>query len=318
MRGKHYVFMDDQLGAAGGGQSGAPAGAAATGAPSGGAGAGVPASAGANSGAPAGSVLAAGALASPAATGAAPGPNDWIPEKHRVLKEDQTLDLEASARKVAEAYGAAEKRIGSGDIPPKTADEYKLNVPEALAATFKAEDLAKDPLTKEFLGKAHAAGLTQKQVDFAMSEFLTRATGLTDGVKQLDHNDCVSKLKETWKNEADYNKNLGAAFRAGKQYAGEDFDGILKDYGNDPRVVRMLAKVGSEMQEDTGAPAGAQGQTAAAALKTEHDALAIYLNNGANRNQPEYAAKNQRYAQLGAQLFGTGARKSGAVTVGAL
>ena len=52
--------------------------------------------------------------------------NDYIPEKYRTNKEDGTLDLEASSRKVAEAYKQLETRFGSGDVPPKTADEYAV------------------------------------------------------------------------------------------------------------------------------------------------------------------------------------------------
>src|SRR6478736_10297497 len=43
-----------------------------------------------------------------------PTPTEFIPEKYRVTKDDGTLDIEASARKLAEAHGSLEKRLGSG------------------------------------------------------------------------------------------------------------------------------------------------------------------------------------------------------------
>lgn len=53
---------------------------------------------------------------------------DWMPEKYRTNKEDGSLDLEASSRKVAEAYKHLETRMGSGDAPPKSADEYAVKL----------------------------------------------------------------------------------------------------------------------------------------------------------------------------------------------
>lgn len=77
------------------------------------------------------------------------------------MKEDNTLDLEASSRKLADAYTAAEKRIGSGDIPPKSAEEYTVTVPDAFKESF---DPKADEGFKAFSGKMHALGLTQKQM----------------------------------------------------------------------------------------------------------------------------------------------------------
>lgn len=287
---KRFPLMDNTPGAAGGGAPAAPAApvAAAPAAPV------TPA---------APTALQAGAPApapAPAPGAAAPGPNDWIPEKHRVMGADgTTLDLEASARKVAEAYGHAEKRIGSGDVPPKTADEYKINVPEAMAEKYKADDLAKDQMLKEFMGKAHAAGLTQKQVDMTIGEYLSRAEAMAGNVSQLDFNDCTKALKDTWKTQEEYDKNLGAAFRAGKAYGGDDFDAILQAYGNDPRVVRMLAKVGAEMKEDTGALPGAQGQTQQSAESLSK--TKAYWD----KNDPAHAATVEKVRAFYESTFGT-------------
>ena len=65
---------------------------------------------------PAGSVLANAA------------PNDFIPEKYRVNKEDGSLDLEQSSRKMGEAYKHLETRMGTGDAPPKSHDEYAVKL----------------------------------------------------------------------------------------------------------------------------------------------------------------------------------------------
>ena len=111
-RSNRHVWMDQATDGAEGGAGGA----ADTGGQAGAGGTGTGSSA-----------LASGAGASTATAGTA-GAFDWIPEKHRVTKEDGTFDLEASARKVAEAHGHLEKRFGSGDLPPKTPEEYAPKV----------------------------------------------------------------------------------------------------------------------------------------------------------------------------------------------
>ena len=259
-----HVFCNEAgdgsgAGASSGGAGDAGSGSGAAGA-SGGDGAGVAASDGATGSTASGSALGAGAVAS---TGAAGGqssgtdPLSWLPEKHRDFGEDgKTLNLEASARKVAEAYGHAEKRIGSGDLPPKSADEYKVNVPEALAEKIKAEELAGNPDFKEMLSKAHAEGLTQKQVDFVVGEFLDRSLKLQQGVNQLSEQDCVAALRENWKTDQEYTANVQAAYRAGQAYG--DIDKLMGKYGNDPDFIRFAANVGKELAEDRSAPAGAQ------------------------------------------------------------
>src|SRR5690606_14417341 len=80
----------------------------------------------------------------PAAT---PEDGSWLPEKHRVLAEDGTVDEAASARKLADAYRHLEARLGSGDVPPKSAEDYALQV-EGLDAeqidAFKADPMFQD------------------------------------------------------------------------------------------------------------------------------------------------------------------------------
>ncbi|MEN6585113.1 MAG: hypothetical protein ABFE02_03550, partial [Sulfuricella sp.] len=126
----------------------------------------VPADGGAGGGAPAAPAADPGAPAAPAAAPAADlnplqaavAGQVTIPEKFQVKNDDGTINHEATAMKMAESYTAAEKRIGSGEVPPKTADEYKFAVPKALEGAW---DPAADPQLKDFAAKAHAAGFTQ-------------------------------------------------------------------------------------------------------------------------------------------------------------
>jgi len=203
--------------------------------------------------------------------------------------------------------------LGGGDLPPKTVEDYKVNVPAALAEQFKVEDLSKDPMLQAFMKDAHAAGMSQKQVDLAIGSFLERAPGLALAARQLKADECTAALKGEWKTDADYKAGIERAYKAGETYGGADFEGILKDYGNDPRIVRLLSNVGKELGEDRAAPAGAGG--VANASEQERLQLAGWLNDPKNRNDPLFATKNARYSQLGVQLFGDQPRRTAGVTV---
>lgn len=307
---KRFHVLQNEAGAGNeGGAGGAGAAGAAAGAGVDQAGAGGSDAAGAGTGAAGSNVLSTGAGADAAAAGAsgpgaaaAAGVEPGIPEKFVVKGADGKEDFQATALKLArEGYLPLEKRLGGGDAPPKTAEGYKVNVPEALAEKIKAEDLAKDEGFKGFLSKLHAAGASQKVVDAAVSEMLERGVKLRETMPVLDAVEAEATLRQSdgWKSDAEYTRQVRAAFQAGKQYAGPDFDGIMKDYGNDPRVVRMLANVGAELTEDTQASPEAQTQ-----LQESLDTLMAskaYLNE----RDPQHSQVFAKVSALQTKLAGT-------------
>ena len=170
-----------------------------------------------------------------------------IPEKYQVKKEDGSLDIEASSLKLAEAYGHLEKRMGSGDLPPKTAGEYEVAVPEVLKDQWNPKE---DPKLQAFLDKAHSKGLTQGQLDMVMESYFETAQQLVGGNRQLSEEECTADLRKDWKDDATFKGEVAKAYKAAVGYGGEDAQAILADHGNDPRLIRLLARVGSEMVED--------------------------------------------------------------------
>lgn len=207
-----------------------------------------PVSGGAASEAPAVSAEPAAATEQPAATvlsSAASTEPKGIPEKYQVKNEDGSLNLEASSAKLAEAYANAEKRIGSGDLPPKTAEEYAIAVPDALKDAF---DPKADPLMQDFVKGAHEAGLTQKQLDFVMGKYFDIAPGLVNGSVAVSAEECAAELKQEWTTDEQYKAEVGKAYQAAAAYG--DVDTILAKYGNDPVIIKLLAKVGGELGED--------------------------------------------------------------------
>lgn len=179
------------------------------------------------------------------------GANDWLPEKFRVMGEDGKLSIESSARKLAENYTHLEKRMGSGDAPPKTSDEY---APKVEVEGFNWEEFKADPRMQSFMKTAHAKGITNDQMSFILGEYAQRAPELVGGAAELDSEAASTQLREVWKTDAEFNKNIGLAFRAFNSLADDADKGRIDEIGNNPMVIRMLAKVGAEMQED--APAG--------------------------------------------------------------
>lgn len=242
----HHVYMAEEgAGAAGGSAAGATEGDQGQGAALDGAGndkgaASLQPGSGAEGGTGDKSVLA-GAAGEPAQAA-------QVQEKYLVKNEDGSVNWEASAQKQAEGYNQLAKRMGSGDAPPKTADEYVVNVPDELKDALG--DLKADPLMQDFLKDAHAAGMSQKQVDVAIGKYLAAIPQLAGGVQQLNAEDCVADLKQGWKTEAEYTAGVSNAYKAAQGFFGDDAEHIINTYGNDPKLIRGLAKMGAEMGED--------------------------------------------------------------------
>lgn len=243
---------------------------------------------------------AAAAPVAPSPAPAAPSPFGTIPEKFHVKAVDGTPDLAASWAKVEEHRSHLERRLGAGDIPPTTADGYKVNVPEVLADKVNAEELAATQGVKDLLGKLHAAGATQKIVDVAVGELLQRGMALREAAPVLAAADCEAALRqvEGWKTDAEYTTNVRAAAKAGASIFGSDWEGIAKDHGNDARLIRGLASIAREMTEDTGPSAEAQAQVA--------ESMGTLMATPAytNPNHPQHAATVARVSALQVKLAG--------------
>ncbi|MEM5429394.1 hypothetical protein [Cupriavidus oxalaticus] len=231
----HYVLMDAAGGDGGAGGGGAPAG----GAPAGGEG-GQP-----SGGQPAGSLLAGGA--------AGGQPTEFIPEKFRVTKDDGTLDLESSSRKMAETYGQLERRLGTADAPPKSAEEYAVTVPDTLKDAF---DPKTDEGFKSFAGKMHGLGLSQKQMDAVMESYFEMAPKLVGGAAALDEQSARADLEKTWGTGKAFDDQVklsykGAAAIASK--AGLNIDDLMRPdrLGNNTDFLRLMAAIAPEFAEDT-------------------------------------------------------------------
>lgn len=202
---------------------------------------------------------------------AAAGTTDFIPEKYRTNKEDGTLDLEASSRKVAEAYKHLETRLGSGDAPPKTADEYTVKL-EGVEG-FDWNEFKADPDTQSFLKGAHSKGLTNDQVQYVIGEYMKAAPNLIGGAAQLTQQDCTAALKAVWGDDQTIRTNVSASYRAAEAFASQgdapgNFNALMTKYGNDPDFIAFTANIGKELKEDSAINGGAQVSEADFAVKS--------------------------------------------------
>ncbi len=269
MKPRKFVLMDDTPGAAGGGDPVAPA-APADAAPS--------LLASAKIEAPAGDVLPAG--------------NDWLPEKFRV-NNGEALDVEASARKLAESYAGLEKRVGSGDVPPKSADEYAVTVPDALKEAWQEDDRF-----KAFKTDALGAGLTQKQFDFVVGKYFDVMPELVQGAAQLDANKAAEELRKTWATDSEFKANVGDALKAFEKFADPEDRARIDEIGNNPVVLRILAKVGKETQEAGGIPQ--QGANTGADSVQDLMRSDAYLNS----KHPDHKTTSQKVQAFYAKKYG--------------
>lgn len=196
---------------------------------------------------------------------------DFIPEKYRTNKEDGSLDLEASSRKLAESYKHLETRMGSGDAPPKTAEEYTVKL-EGVEG-FNWDEFKADEGTQSFLKGAHAKGLTNDQVQYVIGEYMKAAPGLIEGGSQLTAQDCTATLKAVWTDDNAMTANVKASYRAAQAFASEgtapgNLTALMAKYGNDPDFIAFTANIGKELKEDS-AINGGQVSEADFAIKAQ-------------------------------------------------
>lgn len=215
--------------------------------------------------APAASALASAPVLSPQG---ADDPHAWAPEKHRVMK-DGVLDLAATAAKVGTAYQELEKRLGQRPATPAVPTEAAPATPDAysLAGLPEGVDVAAlraDPAMKGFLQSAHAKGMTDAQVSWAVGQYLSVSGARDAELVAQDSAAAVGALRKVWAGPGEYDSNMGHARRAFEAYCPEpdraELDAVV---GNSPAALRFLARLGRELAEDR-PPGTGQGQGVAA------------------------------------------------------
>ena len=166
-----------------------------------------------------------------------------IPDKFKVTAEDGSVDYKATVAKMNESYSYLEKKVGTGEVAPKSVDEYKLE-----RADFDFEEFKADESNKEFLSEAHKHGITNKQLDFLLSEYDKRAVNLVSNSSQIDTDTTVQTLQSDWGDK--YEANIFNAVKAARACGITDEQINNPLIGNNVAFIKMAAYFGSQMTED--------------------------------------------------------------------
>ena len=156
--------------------------------------------------------------------------NDWRDNVPAKFIKDGNVNNDA----LVQSYLHLEKRMGSGDAPPQDANGYKLTLPDGT----KDEDFA------EFKADALKMGLNNTQAQGVLDAIMSSVKEMREGLEMTSAK-AEAALRETWQNEQDFNKNLSLAQKAAKAY-----DVNTDVLGNNPEVIKLLAKIGGELGED--------------------------------------------------------------------
>lgn len=166
-----------------------------------------------------------------------------IPDKFKVTSEDGSVDYKATVAKMNESYSYLEKKVGTGEVAPKSVDEYKIERED-----FNFDDFKADESNKAFLEEAHKHGITNKQLDFLIQEYDRRAVDLVSNNSQIDTDTTVQTLQTEWGDQ--YEANIFNAVKAARAC------GITDEQINDPLIgnnvafIKMAAYFGSQINED--------------------------------------------------------------------
>lgn len=176
-------------------------------------------------------------------------PNSWLAERFRVKGEGDALNFEESGKKVAAAYAELEKRMKDTGLPPAGEADYKFVPPKGKEALdMDAAGSAK------FRKQAHAMGLTQKQYQGVMEAYVGVLDDLAVRGIQMGADKAAEELQQSWgpKAEPKFKANLALAYKAFNAFADKDDLEQIDMIGNNPTYLRVLAKIGRELREDTG------------------------------------------------------------------
>lgn len=172
-----------------------------------------------------------------------------VPEKFHVKGEGDKLDAAATLAKALEHRDHLEKRLGAGDLPPKTAAEYAFELPEDMKDfSLKTERL------DDFKTEALAKGITGEQFKWMMGSYLKAVPDLMEGAAAMTAAQARTELQKVWVQPADLDAGLANASRALRELPSDLFE-ATRELGTNPAFLRAMSHFGAQLREDR-PPAG--------------------------------------------------------------
>lgn len=148
--------------------------------------------------------------------------------------------------KTDEEYAAAFSKLGK----PESPDKYVVTKPDKMP-----EGVEYDEDGEKFLRDfAHQNHYTQKQFEAAYKTYYERQQGMVSNWHKMDQaaaTDCETALRK------EHGQAYDGFFQAGstalQEYADPDFLQFLQQKGlaNDPRMIRVFGRIGTELKGDT-------------------------------------------------------------------
>jgi hypothetical protein len=215
----------------------------------------------------------------PAATPPSGGQASWRDTLPDDLKGNVSLQQFSDVTNLAKSYLHAQSLVGKkGVVVPgeKATDEewgkfYKdIGVPEADKYGVEApkESTVDQDFFKGFKEQAHKAGLLPKQAQGLLNWYLGQEGTIKEkmeGAQKQRIEQGLTELKKEW--GQGYDKEVAKARAAVKEFGDEKLTKYLNDsgLGNDPMLIRLLAKAGAVLGEDKirGDGGGRMGKTPA-------------------------------------------------------
>jgi hypothetical protein len=136
--------------------------------------------------------------------------------------------------------------MGAGEAPPKTADDYQLQLPDGISM----DGLKQDAKFAGFLKGAHSRGLNNQQVSWLLGEFQQRMSTSPD--------EAEAALRQDFPGDEQLTKALQRSYTATARFSKDpgERERLEAKFGNDPDFIRLMSRIGAEVEEDTQVHAG--------------------------------------------------------------
>jgi hypothetical protein len=191
---------------------------------------------------------------------------EWLKGVDPEIAKDPSLKVFNNHQDLIKSYVHAQKMLGKDKtiLPGKNSSDVewkqfyqKLGVPSELDAyqINKGEKyVVNDEVMNEFKKLAHESNLLPNQAQKVMDWFNDKASGNMSLAQQQSE----AKMTEGWATLAKewgqgFDKNMAAAKAVIQEFGDEQFVNYLNEsgLGDDPKLAQFLAKVGSNLKEDS-------------------------------------------------------------------
>lgn len=173
------------------------------------------------------------------------------------FKQEKSLANFKDINDLAKSYLHAQQMIGKRFQEMSPEDVAVLNglrgVPES-SDKYELPEVVNPDVTNWYKNVAKDAGLTNDQAKKVMESYVTmeqQAQAKQAEQREADFNQAKAILKKEF--GAGFDQQMKLAARTAKTFGGEEASKLLDDpsFGNNPVVIRMLAKMGQELMEDS-------------------------------------------------------------------